>query len=179
MKTLYRWSLVFVVIRDLHKCTDQLNKFFIFSLLSLLLLWHDAASYTVRGNGAASHRENLVFRWTATQCALSAENNRRSKLSATYLAASQHAVLDAGYCYRRRAVAWSLRLSVGRDRKPGSKTVKPIEMSFGADSVGPRNHVLDGSWGCELTPPCEYNGSICPAAAMRAVATINVATCLA
>jgi len=32
-------------------------------------------------------------------------------------------------------------------------------------------------WSCTLAPPGECDGMICPAATMRAVATITVATC--
>ena len=56
-----------------------------------------------------------------------------------------------------------------------AKTDEPIEMPFGSeaetDSIGPIK------WGCALAPTSDYDGSICAALAMQAIAAIIVATC--
>ena len=51
---------------------------------------------------------------------------------------------------------------------------EPIEMPLGETRVGPKKHVSEGG---HMAPPGEYNGTTA-AAAMRAVATVAVATSL-
>ena len=91
--------------------------------------------------------------------------------------ASPHAILDAGYCYRRRNVAWSVCLSVCLPVRHDRELYKngwPLEMLLESRLVWALGTIIRLGW--TSSPPNEYDGSIC-AAAMRAVATTTVATC--
>jgi len=78
-------------------------------------------------------------------------------------------VLDAGYFYACLDVPWSVCVVIMSMSR--ARTTEPIEMLFGEGT-------LVGSRNCALASFGEYDGSICAAAAMRAVFTITVATCL-
>ena len=52
------------------------------------------------------------------------------------------AVLDAGYCYSHRDVAWSVCLCVGHDRKPRKNKWIACELVCGVDTYQSINHAF-------------------------------------
>jgi len=51
-------------------------------------------------------------------------------------------LLDTGYCYRCRDLAWSVHLLVTTVNP--AKTAEPLKMLFGSRHVGPKEPLLDG-----------------------------------
>lgn len=70
-----------------------------------------------------------------------------------------------------------LDVYVGHGRVSLAKTAEPMEMPSGGADLR-RSKKLCVLYGCTLALPGEYDGSICSAAAMPAVANIAMAACL-